>query len=75
MATAVTRHLVHATSFAFLTLRSHGRVDSMRSYCSHRPRFDAESRHLSVHRATRVLNMRVDSFGKNHRLNTPCPMK
>ena len=48
----------------------HGRVCS---YYSYRPRFDSEWRHLSAQRVTRMLNTRLDSFSKNHRLNTPYP--
>ncbi len=50
----------------------HGRVDSVHSYYSHRPRFDPERRHLPAHRARRMLNMHLDSLGKNHTLSTSC---
>ena len=48
---------------------------SVRSYYSQRPRFDPHPRHLSNHRARRMLNTRLHSFSKNDRLNMPCPMK
>ncbi len=45
------------------------------SYYSRRPQFDPELWHLFAHRARPMLNVHLDSFGKNHRLSTPCPMK
>ena len=38
-----------------------------------RPQFDPEPRHLPVHRVRRMRNIRLDFFGKNHRLNKPYP--
>ena len=35
--------------------------------------FDPEPRHAPASRGTRMLNMRLDWFGKNHWLNMPCP--
>ena len=35
--------------------------------------FDPELQHLPVHQARCMLNMHLDSFCKNHRLNMPCP--
>ena len=56
-------------------MSTHGRVDSVCSYYSHQPRFDPQPRHLSAHRATRMLYMHADSYAKNHSLSTPCLIK
>ncbi len=54
-------------------LRQAWQRGSVYSYYSDRSRFDSEPRHLSNHRARHRLILRLDSFSKNHRLNTPYP--
>ena len=46
---------------------------SVHSYYPNRPWFDSHPRHLSAHRARRMLHMRLDFFSNNHMLDTACP--
>ena len=47
---------------SFFSPCRHGRVDSVCSYYSHRPRFDPELWHLSNQQAARMLNTHLDCY-------------